>query len=236
MHTTTPWRLVFRELFSRGTTHTYTLRSGLPATLHHGRDLEALYEIYVRGEYEPPELLASVLDMPDLRILDLGGNVGMFAGWALSRWPGAHVTSVEPDAGNVDQFRQWIHAAGAKVELIAAAAAPFDGEISFWGGRGGGSRQVPDGSGESVPAIDIFPHLANADFVKMDIEGGEWPILMDPRMKDLTEVTLVLEYHQNMAPSWPPRVAAIEALEAAGFKTGFGHQNYWGHGTIWAMK
>lgn len=234
--TTTPWRLVWREISRKGEVHSYRLRSGMLVMLLHGRDMEALYELHHRGEYEPPAPLAGRLDGAGIRILDIGGNIGMFASWALTKWPHASVTSLEPDPHNVDLFRAWIQAAAVSVDLIPAAAATRAGEIPFAIGRGGGSRQVADDTAARVAAVDIFDHLPGVDFVKMDIEGGEWPILLDARMRGLRDIVLVMEYHHNMAPFWPPRDAAVKALEEAGFTTGHGAQNYWGHGTLWAWK
>ena len=58
----------------------------------------------VAGEYEPPPALEPRLTQAD-RILDLGGNIGMFAHWAHRRWPDAHITSFEPDPENLEVFR-----------------------------------------------------------------------------------------------------------------------------------
>ena len=88
----------------------------------------------------------------------------------------------------------------------------------------------------SIPAIDIFEHLFGADFVKMDIEGGEWPILADPRLADLGPMTWVIEFHRAGAPSLPAHEAARSLFEAAGFTVGHEELNYWGHGTLWAWK
>ena len=54
--TTTPMRLLLNEYFRhRGRTDTYVIRAtGVPVVMQHGRDLEALFELFERGEYEPP--------------------------------------------------------------------------------------------------------------------------------------------------------------------------------------
>ena len=86
----------------------------------------------------------------------------------------------------------------------------------------------------SIPAVDIFDHLADADFVKMDIEGGEWPILADPRLADLG-ATWVIEFHRAGRPRClPTRRPGTSSRPRATV----GHQvfNYWGHGTLWAWK
>lgn len=236
--TTEPLRLLRGELLDRGRMRSYVIRrTGRVVTLRHGRDLEALFELFWRGEYEPPAALANRLRLTQPTVLDLGANVGMFTAWALGRWPGAHVVAVEPAPENLPELREALRRNVGEVEVIEAAASTEAGTLVFNQGRGGGSALADDPSeGVTVPAIDIFDHLAAADFVKMDIEGGEWPILADPRLAELRHVTLVMEYHRVGAPHLPARTAAAELLAAAGFSTGFGAANHWGHGTLWAWK
>ena len=70
---------------------------------HRSRDVHMMNEIFGgtggRLAYEPPSALRPVLDRnPAPKILDLGGNIGMFGLYALHRWPGGTVRSFEPDA------------------------------------------------------------------------------------------------------------------------------------------
>ena len=46
---------------------------------------------------------------------------------------------------------------------------------------------------------DVLGQIAEADLVKMDIEGGEWGILADPRIA--RQRALVLEYHPRGLPA-----------------------------------
>lgn len=235
--TESPVRFVVAELVtSRGTIRSWPLRAGGAVTLMHRRDLEAFHELMVAGEYEPPGPLADRLAQPR-RILDVGGNIGMFAQWAHRRWPTAHITSFEPDPDNLVVFRAGLEP-DAPIELIEAAAMTRSGHAVLAAGSGAG-RQVDFSDRPqpgSMPAVDIFQHLAQADLVKMDIEGGEWPILADPRLADLSRVTWVIEFHRVGAPTLPAVSAARDLFEAAGFQVGHESVNHWGHGTLWAWK
>lgn len=234
--TTTPGSLIRREIFNRGEVGHYQLKgTDQVVWLKHGRDLEALYELIHEGEYEVPAPLRARLDKPNVRIVDVGANIGMFSAWALTHWPDASITSFEPEPDNAALCREW-SAAQPNVTLIEAAATNDDGELRFETGVGSGSYVTDSEDAIAVPAVDIFPHLAEADLVKIDIEGGEWSILTDKRMAELTNLVLVMEYHRHMAPFWPPHDAAVEYLEKAGFATGFNKPNYWGHGILWAWK
>jgi FkbM family methyltransferase len=235
--TTTPVRFALADLVtSRGEVRSWTLREGGTVTLMHRRDLEAFHELMLAGEYEPPAELRDRLAQPE-RILDLGGNIGMFAHWAHRSWPGARITSFEPDPANLAVFRAGL-TDDIPIELVEAAAATTSGHAVLAAGSGAG-RSVAfsdDPVAGSMPAVDIFEHLMVADLVKMDIEGGEWPILSDSRLSELRDVTWVIEFHRVGAPSLPAHDAAKHLFEAAGFTVGHERLNHWGHGTLWAWK
>ena len=231
-----PARFVAAELVtSRGQVRTWPLRAGGTVTLMHRRDLEAFHELMVAGEYEPPAALTGRLEDAS-KILDIGGNIGMFAHWARRRWPAARITSFEPDPENLAVFRAGLRP-DDPIELVEAAAATQSGHAVLASGSGAGRRVAftEHPVAGSIPAVDIFDHLADADFVKMDIEGGEWPILADPRLADLG-ATWVIEFHRAGAPSLPAHEAARNLFEAAGYTVGHQVLNYWGHGTLWAWK
>ncbi len=240
--TTDPAGFVARELRARvrpaSPAQTYTLRSGRRLPLRHGTDLEAFYELFDRGEYTPPHDLRARLAADRVRsVLDIGANAGMFAVWAAQQWPAATITALEPDPDSLAALRHTAEVSGISVHIVPAAAATADGSMRFTTGWGGGSHAAREGeAGIEVPTVDVFPHLAQADVVKMDIEGGEWPILADPRLAELSRITLVMEYHRSGAPSLPALDAASNALTRAGFTVGHARPNAWGHGIVWAWK
>ena len=122
------------------------------------------------------------------------------------------------------------------MQVIRAAAAPRAGELRFQSGELAGSRQIDEG-GIAVPAVDAFPYLEKADFVKLDIEGGEWALMADPRFASLPTRALVVEYHPHMCPAPDPRAEAEALLTGAGWK--LQHMNFDmppGHGVIWAWR
>lgn len=235
--TSKPLRFVIADLVtSRGQVRTWPLKAGGDVTLMHRRDLEAFHELMVAGEYEPPAELAGRLAGAS-RILDIGGNIGMFAHWARLRWPTASITSFEPAPENLAVFRAGLRT-DDPIQLVEAAAMTGSGHAVLASGSGAGRRvafsehPVPG----SLPAVDIYEHLNGADLIKMDIEGGEWPILADPRLAALEATTWVIEFHRAGAPSLPAYDAARNLFEAAGYTVGHQKLNYWGHGTLWAWK
>jgi FkbM family methyltransferase len=220
----------------------YTLASsGLSAYVRHrSPDVHILIEIEHNRIYEPPAQVADALAKVEgpLRVLDLGGNIGLFATWVLGRHPEARVTSFEPDAHNAKVLRATQRANGfdGRWDLVEAAAGAEDGSVSFSTGDFYNSQVVPDGSGELVRAVDVLPLAAEADFVKIDIEGSEWPILADPRLADVRARAFAMEWHKVGCPAEDARAAAIGALERAGFSVLAEPPDDPRYGTLWAWR
>jgi FkbM family methyltransferase len=230
-----PFKFVARQ-FGPTRRARYHLRASDQVTVirHRSRDVHVLNEIFGgtggHPAYEPPTALSPVLDHnPSLRIADLGGNIGMFGLYALDRWPGASVHSFEPDADN-----GWLLSAAIaenhlqeRWSFTAAAVANRSGTMAFRGGLSADSHLVDVESDSAagaangdveVPVADLFALEGHRDLVKMDIEGGEWAVLADPRMADMDADVIVLEWHDQGCPAPDPRAHAIRLLREAGYR------------------
>jgi FkbM family methyltransferase len=208
---------------------------------HTTRDIGVFSEVFVLGEYEPPREVAQWLQ--DLgrppRILDVGGNVGLFATFARDRWPGAEVVSIEPDPDNLKILKRNA-ATGQNLEVVEACATTHDGTLRFVAGQEAGSHVAEDGSSSEatieVPCVDVFRLAESADFVKMDIEGSEWPILDDPRMSSIPAGVWVMEWHDLLCPHPNPGAAARAAMERAGFTIVADRTPFPEVGMIWGVR
>jgi FkbM family methyltransferase len=216
-------RFARNELRRRPVTCVYRLRgSGVAVVLrHHTGDIMVLDEIFSQREYEPPPRAALALAaLPSApRVLDLGANIGLFGAWVLGRFPGAAIDAVEADPENAAVHRRTIAANGleGRWRLVEAFAATAPGVRRFAGGEHATSHEaVANERWIDVRAVDVLPELAEADFVKIDIEGAEWDLLADPRFGRLRPRVVVLEYHEDGSPPEDPRQAAERALRAAG--------------------
>lgn len=190
---------------------------------HGGPDASVLAEVFRKRYYEVPpamvERLAALGRPP--RIGDLGAHVGFFGLWVLQRHPGADVLSFEPDPVNYSALSLTIAANADRASgwrAVAACAATADGERMFRAGDSSSSRVVEgDGDGIVVPARDVFPSLEGVDMLKIDIEGGEWELLGDPRFALLRPAVLFLEYHPHLCPEPDPRARATARLAELGY-------------------
>ena len=218
----------------------YELREGgvFVALRHKTADVLLLDEIFSQREYELPGPVAQLLDgLGPLRIADVGANIGLFAAFVTTRHPLVEIVAIEADEANVTVLRRCAEANRdrARWTVVPAAAATSEGTVRFISGEYSLSR-IGD-EGEPVPAVDVFPYLAKAQLVKMDIEGAEWPILADPRFRSLRAPAIVLEYHQDGCPGTDPQAEAEAGLRAAGYEIAPGPAKpAYGAGIIWGWR
>ncbi len=254
-----PLRFTLRELGPPRLAR-YRLRdSGLQIFLRHRtRDLDIFKEIFATGhgpsDYEPPAAVAAALDAKAApRVLDLGGNIGLFGIYVLARWPAATIRSFEPDPTNLSILRRVIAANGFQERwtVVAAAVSNEAGEMPFVAGLFAESKLVAaadrgvrppdalrleDGITITVPTVDLFAEDHEVELLKIDIEGGEWPILTDRRLEGLRAEIVVLEWHASGWPEPDPRATARRLLRAAGYGRLEESRNLGHTGLLWAWR
>jgi FkbM family methyltransferase len=213
--------------------------SPLRAVIRHPMtDMAVLREVFRVREYEPPaEVMGALAELQHVRTLDLGGHVGLFGLYAHSVLP-ATVVSFEPDPRNLPLLRRCVEINGLQERwtIVPAAAGTADGEAAFISDfsrsqiAAVGAHQPwetwipPDRIPEhlaptsaTVPVVDALPHLQRCDLLKIDIEGGEWDLLADPRFAETTARALVMEIHPDSCPG-DPRRTVDDHLSRAGFR------------------
>jgi FkbM family methyltransferase len=241
---------ILRELTGTHRTARYRLRYGeLTAYLRHNTtDSSILDEVFLRRIYEPPAAVDRQLRLLEdpLRIADLGANIGLFGAFALVRWPGARLLAFEPEPRNSALLRRTIAAnrLAGRWTLIEACAHTADGQLPFALDHFSDSH-VLDSSAQGrerelarmlVAAVDVFPLLGDMDLIKIDIEGGEWALLADPRLSELTAVAIAIEYHPHLAPGPEPQAEASSTLQNAGYAIQEVFRDARGHGMLWAWR
>ena len=242
-----PMRFTVLESVGSGV-HRHHLRgSHYLALVRHGtRDVDVLREIFASGAvgrcYEPPPALLRLFQRAEpLRVLDVGGNIGLFGLYVLSRWQVERLVSVEPDPNNVRLLRHTIgiNRLENHWQLVEAAAGTADGHAPFSAGLFADSHLGVNGdSAITVDVTDLFSLDHAVDLLKIDIEGGEWPVLLDDRLPTLGARVIVLEWHGQRCPEPAPRDTAVRRLRAAGY-TSFDDGPYDPHadvGVLWAWR
>jgi FkbM family methyltransferase len=151
------------------------------------------------------------------------------------------MTSFEPDPENAAILRATIDAnhAADRWSMRRVAVSNAGGTMSFLPGQLAESRRAgPDEPGIEVPMSDLFSLDHRVDLLKMDIEGGEWPILTDPRLSDLQARVLVMEWHWRFAPVPDAHAAALTLLTQAGYAIHHDRSDVpAGHtGVIWSSR
>lgn len=170
----------------------------LSATVADRSELEVLREIFVGGEYELP----GVSD-PET-IVDIGSNIGLSVLFFHERYPSARVVAIEPDPDAFARLRQ--NTKGRLgVELINAAVADHEGEITLYSGSASWAASlVPSAdrtTQHSVTAVTLDGladriSLGRISVLKLDIEGAEVSVLTSTSLLDRVDV-LVFEYHRE---------------------------------------
>jgi FkbM family methyltransferase len=239
-----PWRFVLRELGGRRTAAIYRVRENGMRTrvVHNTGDVSALDQSFYSHAHEPPPGALhrlQALGRP-LRALDVGANVGMWGLWLHSRLPVERIVGIEASAVNVARHRHQIdiNDLGGRWSVMHRAATTAPGPVSFLA-REGSTGSIVEGltpGADTVEGIDLFSLVEDVDLLKIDIEGGEWPILADSRFKELPVPVVMVEYHADGAPSDEPQLAAQRALEDAGYLAEATEQFRPGFGTVWGHR
>jgi len=228
-----PIRFVLEQLrVTRHATVDYVLQGRTMRITHNTHAPEVFHEVFVDRYYDYAE------DVPSpRRVADLGGNVGMFAVYASIRWPGVEVVAFEPDPANASKYRWMLQRNQIAGELVEACAATASGTVTF-SGEESLAHVTADGTGVHRAAVDVFPYLSDVDLIKIDIEGSEWPLLLDERFAALPARVLVMEYHQHLCPEPDPKALAIKSVRAAGYDTieSIFHNDSLGVGMLRALK
>lgn len=200
-------------------------------------DLATAYEIFInRAYYKPPQ----VPEPSPKFIVDVGANVGyslLYWGYA---YPTAQIIAFEPHPTHLLMLYRnlEINALLNRIRVVGSAVSNCNTE-SFLTDNENESVVVEKYESGRLPikVRDFFTEIGSQtiDLLKMDIEGGEYPILKDPRFEKLNIRMIVLEWHDtDEIPNG--REWCSERLSSLGFKIADGQLRYANAGILWAWK
>jgi FkbM family methyltransferase len=200
-------------------------------------DLRTVYEIFIGGAYVSPKAL------PEQRprfIVDVGANLGYSILYWTDRHPDAEILAFEPHPAHLRLLYQHLDVNGltrkVRAEACALSNRSFD---AFLVDLGCESALTTEPGVDHVPikVRDFYSEIGqrHIDLLKIDIEGGEYPILEDPRFENLPVRTIVLEWHNT--PSHPDgRSWCTDRFRSLGYRVAAGALDYGRAGILWAWR
>ena len=165
---------------------------------------------------------------PAPRVIDGGSYVGMSVLRTKALHPRARITAFEPDPEIRAMLEQNVAAASlANVEVVPKALGPEEGTTGFVSdGADGGHVAAESDSGRQVETTRLSPYLDEpVDFLKLNIEGLELPVVTEAGDKLRAVERMTIEYH-----GWPHRPQLLGellgVLDELGFRYLVNHFDY----------
>lgn len=168
-------------------------------------DKWATYQVWKFGEYTDKQFKIKPTDM----IVDIGGHIGSFSIWAAKQAFNGKVFTYEP---NFDNFR--LLKENKKINNVSnlkihnMAVSDKVGKVSFFNsehqsmGHSMYEHELPNKTTVLATSLDEILQsnkIKKIDFLKIDAEGAEYPILLNATAKTLSKVNKIfIEYHDYL--------------------------------------
>ena len=163
---------------------------------------EIFREIFIANEYE------FFTSNPEPLIIDCGSHIGLSVLYFKKTYPKAKIIAFEPDPVNFDLLNKNIELNGL-VSVISynLAVNGIDGRVSLYGEftssnpRASGNSIIqswanPGSDKIEVEAVKLSKFITQSvDFLKLDIEGAEFSVLLEIVPKLHLVKTLCVEFH-----------------------------------------
>lgn len=186
-----------------GTTICYRLNRG---------DLQSIREVWLEEAYR------LLLPHPSGVLLDLGANIGLTSVWLAKRYRFSRIIAVEPVPDNAVLVRRNLELNGIKGVVLEAAIGPREGMATFQVHRNSNQGRLSD-SGVPVAMVTVESiikelFVSQLDLIKVDIEGGEQELFLEPTgWLDQTEA-IIIEFHPLLVDC----PGLIRRLQGRGFE------------------
>ena len=182
-------------------------------------DVATWWQIFYRNIYP--------IKKTDRVIVDAGANIGAFTLYAASRSPAAKIIAIEPFPDTFSRLQSAVErsAFGHRIQLINAALGSETGWLTMQQGDVGSQfrRVVEAGSQQagvrvrSCTLSEILDAHDEIDFLKMDIEGSEYPSILACPAESLRRVRrLAMEFHPIYTARAPQPRDLFQHLEKTG--------------------
>jgi FkbM family methyltransferase len=198
-------------------------RLGMPVVVAVGSELRIrllpegqIAELAHTAGYENLECrLVSRLLSPGMTVIDIGANVGLYSIIAAKRVaPGGRVWAIEPSSETYARLlaNLELNAVQVVTPVRLALSTKDDGSATLLrqAGHADGERFLQPGSGNSISvadaetvatlSLDTFcarSGIARVDFIKMDVEGGEYDVFRGSQSVLRTNPDLVMVFEHT---------------------------------------
>lgn len=156
---------------------------------------------------------------PDSYILDCGSNIGLSILYLKSVCPGATIEGFEPDVANFALLQKNVQGNGLTNVILHQKAVWNANTTLMFENKGSLASKVDAhaSTGTKVEAARLRDFINRpVDFLKIDIEGAEYPVMLDIEDKlDLVKV-MFLEYHGSFVQN-NELLHMLEMVRKAGF-------------------
>lgn len=155
-------------------------------------------------------------------IIDCGSNIGLSVIYFKYLYPRAKIITFEPDPIIFNVLERNLCSFGFE-DVIAYEKAVWyeEGSLSFLSDGGVGGRlsdQLSDGRTYQVQTVRLRDFLAeHVDFLKIDIEGAEYEVLLDCADRLVNVDFLFVEYHSDSL-SKQSLQDILRIIQEAGFR------------------
>jgi FkbM family methyltransferase len=196
--------------------HTIRVRGGVTLRYRLNRgDLQSLREVWIDEAYRLP------FDVNPKILVDLGANIGLSSVWLAREYGPTTIVAVEPSPENARLARMNLELNNISAEVVEAAVGASDGTVYFEDAQDSNMGHVAT-SGRAVRQVSMrtvlerLPAGSEIDLLKMDIEGGEGPLL--DAAADLAWLgrvrSIIAETHRDVID----HPALVRTLESRGFR------------------
>ena len=176
-------------------------------------DVQSICEVWLQESYKLPFTAKSDV------LVDLGANIGLTSLWLAKRYGYSTIIALEPSFENARLARMNLETNGVRALVLEAAIGPEDA-TAFFDDNEESNRGRVSSSGRPVIMLTMRSVLSNlpsgtaVDLVKMDIEGGEEPLLNGNREWLGCTQAIIVEFHPTLI-DYP---SAINILKNEGFR------------------
>lgn len=184
-------------------------------------EVKVLWQVFVRDCYTLPAECHT--------IIDAGGNVGIFALYAAANFPAARIFSLEPFPSTFRALCTNINrnSLQANVRALQLGLSSAQGTVPMTGAPASTDRRIvdvdvaPEANLEWIPVVTLQEFMSQnsletVDFLKLDIEGSEWPVILTSPPELWRRIRNVqLEYHETAEARYRPQML-LERLALGG--------------------